>query len=88
MKKIFEWIKRHPIWTVIIFCFILCFIDGYGKGTFNVPGYAFIALFLIALISPYIRKLRKQKADKENADYLAKKITEEMKSQSTADEQK
>lgn len=78
IKKILKPITKHPIWTVIILCFILCFIDGYKTNQFNILGYFFLALFLLAAISPYIRKLRKQKAEKENAEYLAKKIAEQM----------
>lgn len=78
-KKVWSFIKNHPIWTVVIFCTILCFIDTYNNKKVNGYGYIFLALFLLALISPYIRKLRRDKQTKKDNDYLAAKIAEEIK---------
>lgn len=86
INKIFNIIKyaiifilRHPIWVTTIICVILCFLDGKDKGEWNFAGYAFLEFVILALISPYIRKLRRDKANKEGMDYLAKKIAEEIK---------
>lgn len=78
-KASLKFILKHPIITTTIICLILCFIDGRENRQWNIAGYAFLELFIIALLSPYIRKLRQDKQAKEDADYLAKKIADEIK---------
>ena len=77
--KIFDLIKKHPIITIWIVTFILYMINAMSTGNPNPAGYFIIGLFLMALFSPLIRRARRRKENKEDMDYLAKKIAEEQK---------
>lgn len=85
LKKILNFIKNNIIWTIIIICLMLCFIDGYKTEEYNTYGYILMALVLIAAFAPIIRKQRMKKEKKQEIDYLAKKIVEE---QQKADQEK
>ena len=87
VKAIFNFIKNHLIITTAIVCLIICFIDGYNKNEYNIMGYFFLFLFIVACLSPIIRRINKNKTEKKQADYLAKQIATEIKSKSTAEEQ-
>lgn len=73
-----KFIKNHPVWTTIIICFILCLANGYKSGEYDILGYIFLCLIILAAISPIIRKLNRKKEEKNNADYLAKQIALEI----------
>ena len=77
--KIFDFIKKHPIWTIWIATFILYMINAVTTNNPNPAGYFILGLFLMALFSPLIRRARRRKENKEDMDYLAKKIAEEQK---------
>lgn len=77
--KIFDFIKKHPIISIWIITFILYMINAMKTGNPNPAGYFIIGLFLMALFSPLIRRARRRKENKEDMDYLAKKIAEEQK---------
>ena len=81
--KILNLIKKHPIITIWIVTFILYMVDGMKNGVPNPAGYFIIGLFLTALFAPLIKRARRKKENKENMDYLAKKIAEEQSKQGT-----
>lgn len=74
IKAIWKFIKKHPVITIFIFCLVLAFIDGYPKGEYNIAGHFLLALFLTALVAPFIRNARIRKQRREEADHLAKQI--------------
>ena len=72
-----NFIKSHPIWTIWITTFIMYLFNAVRTGNPNPAGYFVIGLFLMALFSPLIKRSRQRKENKENMDYLAKRIAEE-----------
>ena len=77
--KIFNFIKKHPIITIWITTFILYLVDATKTGVPNPAGYFIIGLFLMAVFSPIIKRTQRRKEEKQNMDYLAKRIAEEQK---------
>ena len=74
--KILNLIKNHPIWTIWIVTLILYITNAINTGEPNPAGYCIIGFFLMALLSPWIRSVRKKKERKEEIDYLAQKLKE------------
>ncbi len=77
MKKIINFIIKHPFWTAMILWIILIAIIGKQNGNYNPAGALIITAFIAIIVAPFIRNARKKKEKKEDMDYFAKKIAEE-----------
>lgn len=77
IKKIINFIIDHPIISMLVTGLIFTFVAGYSTKQWNIA-YFLPAIILFAFLAPFIRKAQAKKQKKNEADYLAKKIAEEV----------
>lgn len=68
------------MWSVFILGIIITFISGSQTGQYTFVGGYGTSLILFMFIAPFIKRARDKKAWEAEADYLAKKIAEELQS--------
>ena len=76
IKKMINFVVDHPIISMIITGLIITFVEGYSTREWNFAGCFFVAIFIFALLAPFIRKAREKKERKEEIDYLVNKLKE------------
>ena len=84
MKKIWQFIYRHPIWSIVITWLLLYFTASMITHTYNPGIWWFVTLFIYALLGRTIRKARHAEKKQKESDYQAKQIAIELHKLQTA----